>query len=48
MENTQLNLENQQLRERVELVEGILKTNSAQLDSLVSTDVKSEIDKSNS
>ena len=29
VENTQLNIENQQLRERVELVEGILKTNSA-------------------
>jgi len=29
VENTQLNIENQQLRERVELVEGILKNNSA-------------------
>jgi hypothetical protein len=28
VENTQLNIENQQLRERVELVEGILKTNN--------------------
>ena len=35
-ENTQLNLENQQLRERVELVEGILKNNSAQLDDMLS------------
>lgn len=47
VENTQLNIENQQLRERVELVEGILKNNSAQLSDMVSSDVRSEIDKSN-
>lgn len=35
-ENTQLNMENTQLRERLELLEGILKSNSTQLDSMLS------------
>ena len=36
-ENIQLNVENQQLRERVELVEGILRNNSDQLESMVTS-----------
>jgi hypothetical protein len=39
-ENVGLQLENQQLRERLELVESILKNNSQQLDQMVSTPVK--------
>lgn len=42
-ENSQLNIENQQLRERVELVEGILKGNSQQLESAVSPGVRSKM-----
>ena len=46
-ENTQLNIENQQLRERLELVEGILKANSHHLESMLSNKVKSDIAMSN-
>ncbi len=35
-ENIQLNIENQQMRERLELVEGILKQNSHQVESMLS------------
>jgi len=35
------------LRERVELVESILKGNSAQLDNMVSSNVKTKVEKSN-
>lgn len=46
-ENYQLNIENQHLRERLELVEGILKGNSAQLGTTVSSNLRSQIDRSN-
>ena len=46
-ENIQLNVENQQLRERVELVEGILRNNSDQLESMVSSKTKDNISASN-
>lgn len=46
-ENVGLQLENQQLRERLELVEAILKNNSQQLDQMVSTPVKKQVVESN-
>lgn len=46
-ENIQLQLENQQIRERLELVEQILKNNSNQLDTMVSQPVKQQIVESN-
>ena len=46
-ENTQLNIENQQLRERLELVEGILKSNSHHLESMLSQKTKNQIAMSN-
>ena len=46
-ENSQLHIENQWLRERVELVEGILKNNSQQFDDLLSDPVKDKVDASN-
>lgn len=47
-EGFQLNIENQALRERLELVEGILKNNSHDYDELVSAQIKSIMEKSNS
>jgi len=47
-EGFQLNIENQALRERLELVEGILKANSNDYDELVSQQIKNIMDKSNS
>ena len=46
-EGFQLNIENQALRERLELVEGILKNNSQDYDELVSAQIKSIMEKSN-
>jgi regulator of replication initiation timing len=46
-ESFQLNIENQALRERLELVEGILKNNSQDYDELVSAQIKSIMEKSN-
>ena len=46
-ENTQLNIENQQLRERLELVEGILKANSHHLESMLSQQTKTHLAMSN-
>lgn len=43
----QLNIENQALRERLELVEGILKNNSHDYDELVSAQIKNIMEKSN-
>lgn len=43
----QLNIENQALRERLELVEGILKNNSHDYDDLVSQQIKAIMEKSN-
>ena len=40
-------MENQQLRERLELVEAILRKNSQQLDQMVSTPIKKQIVESN-
>ncbi len=42
-----LNIENQTLRERLELVEGILKNNRENYEQLVSDDVKGVLAKSN-
>jgi hypothetical protein len=42
-----LNIENQTLRERLELVEGILKNNRENYEQLVSDDVKGILAKSN-
>ena len=47
IETFQLQVENQSLRERVELVEGILKNNKSQYDTLVSNQVKEIMEKSN-
>lgn len=46
-EGFQLNIENQALRERLELVEGILKNNSQDYDELVSAQIKSIMERSN-
>ena len=46
-EGFQLQIENQALRERLELVEGILKNNSHDYDELVSAQIKSIMEKSN-
>ena len=43
----QLNLENQALRERLELVEGILKNNSQDYNELVSEQIKNIMEESN-
>lgn len=43
----QLNIESQALRERLELVEGILKNNSQDYDELVSQQIKAIMEKSN-
>ena len=43
----QLQIENQALRERLELVEGILKNNSQDYDELVSVQIKTIMEKSN-
>ena len=42
-----MNIENQALRERLELVEGILKNNSQDYDELVSAQIKSIMERSN-
>jgi len=47
-ENSQLNIENQQLRERIELVEGILRGNSTTLENSLSSTVRTKVDLSNS
>ena len=47
-ENSQLNIENQQLRERIELVEGILRGNSTTLENSLSSSVRTKVDLSNS
>ena len=47
VENTTLNMENQALRERLELVEGILKANSHHLENMISTKTKNQIQMSN-
>lgn len=46
-DNVQLQFENQQLRERLELLENILKNNSNQLDNLLTSEVKSQVIDSN-
>ena len=46
-EGFQLQIENQALRERLELVEGILKNNSQDYDELVSAQIKTIMEKSN-